>query len=79
MCQKVTVMNLSTNEEKVYMGIDAHEAVIAAYTQAEKVDTSFMSPSGKLAKYFGELTFGKHSVAMGDWAANFPIDEDYEE
>ena len=56
------VFNLRTNEERVYSGISAEQAVIAAYAQERKdLDTPNYNRYRKLVE------IGKVTVACGDW------------
>ena len=60
----VNVFNLSTQEERVYVGITAQEAVVAAYAQ----DQGDLSTWRYKANYTEGIESDK-VAAYGDWAA----------
>ena len=59
----ITVVNLSTGDERTYTGISASEAVIAAYAQSRGDWSTWQYAE----KYANMVTKGKVSVACGDW------------
>lgn len=57
------VINLATGEERVYVGLNASQAVIAAYAQSKGDYNTWDYGQHKYP-----VQFGKVSVTCGDWA-----------
>jgi hypothetical protein len=67
MSKKVYVLNLSTGEERFYLGLTPEQAVIAAYEQSQKHNYSTWTyPSPEKHPHFRK---GEKTVACGDWTA----------
>ncbi len=60
----ISVFNLQSGEERVYVGISPDEAVIAAYMDSIGNHNTWEYPKESF-----KLQYGSCSVACGDWAA----------
>ena len=69
----VTVVDLSTGEEQVFMSLPPSEAVIRAYLRRNTTFDEHTYPS-LYAKHYPDLVWGKRTVAMGNFCAKRSID-----
>ncbi|GAF95471.1 unnamed protein product [marine sediment metagenome] len=61
---RVTVMNLATGKERIYMGCEPEDAVMAAYAQAHGDWCTWL-----YSKYQKFARSGRFCVSCGDWTA----------
>lgn len=63
----ITTLNLATGEERVYVGLDARRAVIAAHAQADKGDYNTWNYEHRYGGLPRVAPLG--TWCLGDWAA----------
>ena len=64
----VTVFNLSTLQEIIFMDVVPSEAVLFAYFASISLNNTWEWPKLYL-KFYRQLSWGRHTVAMGDFCA----------
>lgn len=64
---RVTVVNLSTGAERVYMGLTPAQAVVAAHEQADRGNFNTWNYDWTKAK----VSDSRETVACGDWTAKY--------